>query len=62
MVIVDIRYNVMSEVMMIVKMSIMGMKGVRSKVNVIVIIIRVKMNISILFRVNNLVFMVVLYV
>lgn len=62
MVIVDIRYNVMSEVMMIVKMSIMGMKGVRSKVNVIVIIIRMKMNISILFRVNNLVFMVVLYV
>lgn len=52
----------MSEVMMIVKMSIMGMKGVRSKVNVIVIIIRVKINISILFRVNNLVFMVVLYV
>lgn len=60
--IVDIRYRVISEVMMIVKMSIMGMKGVRSKVNVIVIIIRVKMNISILFRVNNLVFMVVLYV
>lgn len=59
--IADTRDRAMSEVMTTVKTSIMGTKGVRSKVNTIVITIKAKMNISIPFRANNETFMVVLY-
>lgn len=60
-VIADTRYKAMSEVMTTVKTSIMGTKGVRSKVNAIAITIRTKMNISIPFRANNSAFMAVLH-